>query len=91
RTAGWGAGLTDRGEQGQPELLGVVLIALHLHDSQPVPLTRTVGPRAQQICLPAAGAEMIVTLRAAARSRVATRSPRSISPGVAGATVKGLP
>jgi hypothetical protein len=34
---------------------------------------------------------MIVTFRAAARSRAATRSPRAISPGAAGATVKGLP
>src|SRR5689334_4980177 len=34
---------------------------------------------------------MIVTFRVAARSRAATRSPRSISRGAAGATVKGLP
>ena len=31
---------------------------------------------------------MIVTFRAAARSRAATRSPRSISRGAAGATVR---
>jgi hypothetical protein len=46
--------VTDRVEQGQPELLGVVLIALHLHDGEPVLLPRTVGPRAQQARLPAA-------------------------------------
>jgi hypothetical protein len=46
RAAGWGAGLTDRVEQGKPELLGVVLVALHLHDGEPVRLPRTVGPRA---------------------------------------------
>ena len=34
---------------------------------------------------------MIVTFRVAARSRAAIRSPRSISRGAAGATVKGLP
>jgi hypothetical protein len=34
---------------------------------------------------------MIVTFRVTARSRAATRSPRSISRGAAGATVKGLP
>ena len=34
---------------------------------------------------------MIVTFRAAARSRAARRSPRSISRGVAGATFRGLP
>ena len=55
RAAGWGAGLTDRVEQGKPELLGVVLVALHLHDGELVRLPRTVGPRAQQTCLPAAG------------------------------------
>jgi hypothetical protein len=47
--------LPDRAEQGKPELLGVVLVALHLHDSEPVRLTRAVGPRAQQRRLPAAG------------------------------------
>ena len=48
-------GLTDRAEQGQPELLGVVLVALHLHDGEPVRLARTVGPGTQQRRLPAAG------------------------------------
>src|SRR5580704_13967720 len=47
--------MTNRAEQGQPELLGVLVIALHLHDSKPVPLTRTVGPGAQQRRLAAAG------------------------------------
>ena len=65
RAAGWGAGLTDRVEQGKPELLGVVLVALHLHDGELVRLPRTVGPRAQQTCLPAAG-----------RSRDDCHSPR---------------
>src|SRR5690349_21597416 len=37
-----------------------------------------------------AGAEMIVTFRAAARSSAARRSPRSISRRVAGASVTGL-
>ena len=38
-----------------------------------------------------AGAEMTVTFRAAARSRAARRSPRSISRRAAGATDNGLP
>ncbi len=48
-------GMTDRVEQGQPELLGVLLVALHLHDGEPVRLARTAGPGAQQRRLPAAG------------------------------------
>jgi hypothetical protein len=36
--------LPDRAEDGQPELLGVLLIAPHLDDGQPVPLTRTICP-----------------------------------------------
>ena len=36
RAAGCGGGLTDRAEQGKPELLGVLLVALHLHDGEPV-------------------------------------------------------
>jgi hypothetical protein len=47
--------MTDRAEQGQPELLGILLIALHLHDGEPVRLPRAVGPGAQQRRLPAAG------------------------------------
>ena len=41
-------GVTDRVEQGQPELLGVVLVALHLHEGEPVRLARPAGPGAQQ-------------------------------------------
>ena len=55
RAAGGAGGVADRAEQGQPELLSVALVALHLHDGEPVRLTRTVGPRAQQRRLPAAG------------------------------------
>ena len=40
--------MTDRAKQGQPELLGVALAALHLHESEAVGLTRTAGPGAQQ-------------------------------------------
>src|SRR5580704_12017812 len=54
RTAGGGGSVTDRVEQGKPELLGVVLIALHMEFGEPVPPPRTVCPRAQQTCLPAA-------------------------------------
>jgi hypothetical protein len=38
--------MTDRVEEGQPEVLGVLLVAPHLHDSEPVRLTRAVCPRA---------------------------------------------
>ena len=48
-------GVTDRAEQGQPELLGVVLAALHLHEGEPARLTRSARPGAQQRRLPAAG------------------------------------
>jgi hypothetical protein len=40
--------VTDRVEQGQPELLGVALVALHLHEGEPVRLARPAGPGAQQ-------------------------------------------
>jgi len=46
--------MTDRAEQGKPELLSVVLVALHLHDSKPMRLTRPVRPRPQQRRLPTA-------------------------------------
>ncbi len=46
--AGWVGGPAEGVEQGEPELLGVVLVALHLHDREPVGLARTVGPGAQQ-------------------------------------------
>jgi hypothetical protein len=55
RLAGGSGGMTDRAEQGKPELLGVLLVALHLQDGEPVPLTRTAGPGPQQRRLPAAG------------------------------------
>ena len=47
--------MTDRVEQGQPELLGVLLVALHLQHGEPARLPRTAGPGAQQRRLPAAG------------------------------------
>jgi hypothetical protein len=46
--------MTDRVEQGQPELLGIVLVALHLQHGELARLPRTAGPRAQQRRLPAA-------------------------------------
>src|SRR6266516_2055452 len=55
RAAGRGRSVTDRVEQGQPELLGVLLAALHLHEGEPVRLARSSGPGAQQRRLPAAG------------------------------------
>ena len=55
RTAGRGRSVTDRVEQGQPELLSVLLAALHLHEGEPARLTRSAGPGAQQRRLPAAG------------------------------------
>ena len=33
-------------EHGKPELLGVLLVALHLQHGEPAPLPGTVGPRA---------------------------------------------
>ena len=41
-------GVTDRVEQGEPELLGVVLVALHLHEGEAVRPARPAGPGAQQ-------------------------------------------
>jgi hypothetical protein len=55
RLAGRGRSVTDRVEQGQPELLGVLLVALHLQRGEPAWLLRTAGPGAQQRRLPAAG------------------------------------
>ena len=52
--AGYAGGMADRAEQGQPEILGVVLVAVHLQDSVSMTLTGTVGPRTQQRSLPAA-------------------------------------
>ncbi len=48
RAAASTGGMTDRIEQGQPELLGVVLVALHLHQSEPPRLARPASPCAQQ-------------------------------------------
>ena len=47
--------MTDCAEQGKPELLSVVLVALHLQHGESMSLTRTVGPRAQQRGLPTPG------------------------------------
>jgi hypothetical protein len=44
----------DRAENGQPELLGVLLIAPYLDDCQPVRLPRTIGPGPKQGGLAAA-------------------------------------
>ena len=52
--AGTAGGLPDGAEDGQPELLGVLLIAPHLDDCQPVPLTRTICPGPEQGSLAAA-------------------------------------
>jgi hypothetical protein len=46
RAAGCPGSITDRTEQGQPELLGILLIPLYLHNSKPARLPRPVGPRA---------------------------------------------
>jgi hypothetical protein len=55
RGAGRSRGVTDRGKQSQPELLGVVLAARHLQHGELARLPRTFGPGAQQRRLPAAG------------------------------------
>ena len=83
---------TDRVEQSQPELLGILLIPLHLHDSKPVRLTGTVGPRPQQRRLPAAGRSR--DDRHFLRRRAIKSGEKIIpvdQPGVIRATVKGLP
>ena len=48
-------GLPDGAEDGEPELLGVLLVALHLDDGQPVRLTRPIRPGPQQRRLAAPG------------------------------------
>jgi hypothetical protein len=45
--------MTDCVEQDQPELLGVLLVAWHLHDGDTMVLT--FGPGTQQACLSGAG------------------------------------
>jgi len=66
--------MTDRWRQGKPEKLGVVLVALDLHDSSPnSPDPDCQAKRATATDLPLAGrAERIVTSR-----RRATQSARS--------------
>jgi hypothetical protein len=46
RAVGRSRSVTDRVEQGQPELLGVVLVALHLHMGNPARLTGSARPGA---------------------------------------------
>src|ERR1700749_4851962 len=46
--------MTDRVEQGQPELLGVLLVAFHLQHRERAPLLDSVSPGAHQRRLPAA-------------------------------------
>ena len=46
--AGSAGGLPDGAEDGEPELLGILLVALDLDDCQPIRLTRTVCPGPQQ-------------------------------------------
>jgi hypothetical protein len=36
--------LPDGAQDGEPELLGVLLVALDLNDSQPAQLTRAIRP-----------------------------------------------
>ena len=47
--------LPDGAEDGEPELLGVLLVALHLDDGQPVRLARPIRPGPQQRRLAASG------------------------------------
>ena len=60
---------------GQARSLGIALAASHLHEDEPVRLTRTVGPRVQQRRLPGAGGRRDDRYRfKTMRSSVATRS-----------------
>src|SRR5882724_8237576 len=52
--AGRAVGLPDGAEDGEPELLGILLVALHLDDCPPVRLTRPLRPGPQQRGLAAA-------------------------------------
>src|SRR5712672_3296399 len=52
--AGRARRLPDGAEDGDPELLGVLLIAPHLDDCQPIRLTRPIRPGPQQRGLAAA-------------------------------------
>ena len=50
-----GAGsLPDGAEDGKPELLGILLVAPHLHSREPVALARAIRPGPQQGSLAAA-------------------------------------
>jgi hypothetical protein len=84
--------VTDSTEQCKPELLCVVLVALHLYHSEPVPMTLTASPRAQQARLSAASRSG--DDRYLPRGRL-IQGGEKISPvdqsGVARATVKGPP
>ena len=44
RTAVCTGGVTNRVEQGQPELLGVVLVSPHLDEGKPMRPARLTGP-----------------------------------------------
>jgi ribosomal protein S30 len=46
--------MANLGQHGEPELLGILLIAPHLHGGNPVALTRAGCPRTQQARFPAA-------------------------------------
>src|ERR1700730_17492199 len=52
--AGPAVGLPDGAEDGDPELLGVLLVAPHLDDCQPIRLTRPIRPGPEQRGLAAA-------------------------------------
>jgi hypothetical protein len=52
--AGRAVGLPDGAEDGEPELLGVLLVAPHLDDCQPMRLTWPIRPGPQQRGLAAA-------------------------------------
>ena len=67
---------------GQARKLDVLLVALHLDDGEPMPLTRDDLPRRGSGIFPLpTGAEMIVTFLAAARSRAAEKFTPVDQPG----------
>jgi hypothetical protein len=75
-------GLTDGVEQVEPERLGVVLAPAHLHGaSRRAGSPRSAQARSSDVFPLPAGAEMVVTCRADARSGRATRPSRAISGG----------
>jgi hypothetical protein len=92
RTAGDARGLTDRAEQGKPESLSVLPIALYLDDGEPVRLPRTVSPGTQERRLAAPGWRRVdrdLTRRRAIES--GEKVNRSISRGFALSNVTGPP